>query len=204
VLNHPAARLPESAHYEQPWRIHDLAAEFELEDVWALPTIGDRDDFSRLVRLLTAPGTAENASTLTRLLFAARKQIGRLLRWDDEPNEDNAALLRHRLPDDESPPSSPAGSDNPFLPIYQTDNEWAAELVNRTVHGVLHLGWVSDSDGRYRGQLAVLVKPNGRLGSAYLLAIRPFRYAIVYPALLRSLERKWSQSEPGRPHWQCT
>ncbi|MDQ1698629.1 MAG: hypothetical protein QOG34_492 [Frankiaceae bacterium] len=198
MLNHPTARLPESAHYQQPWRIHDLAPEFQLEDVWALPVTGERDDFARLVRLLTAPGTAENASTLTRLLFAARKQIGRLLRWDDDPaDQDASTLLRHRLPDDEPPP--PTNGDNPFLPIYQTDDEWAAELVNRTVHGVLHVGWVQDSNDGYRGQLAVLVKPNGRLGSAYLLAIRPFRYAIVYPAMLRSIERKWKADALTRP-----
>ncbi|MDQ1686251.1 MAG: hypothetical protein QOC82_2988 [Frankiaceae bacterium] len=198
MLNHPTARLPESAHYQQPWRIHDLAPEFQLEDVWALPVTGERDDFARLVRLLTAPGTAENASTLTRLLFAARKQIGRLLRWDDDPaDQDASTLLRHRLPDDQSPP--PTTGDSPFLPIYQTDDEWAAELVNRTVHGVLHVGWVQDSNNGYRGQLAVLVKPNGRLGSAYLLAIRPFRYAIVYPALLRSIERKWKADALTRP-----
>ena len=30
--------------------------------------------------------------------------------------------------------------------------------------------------------MAVLVKPNGRLGNAYIAAIRPFRYSVVYPA----------------------
>ena len=36
---------------------------------------------------------------------------------------------------------------------------------------------------------AVLVKPNGLLGAAYMAAIRPFRHLIVYPALLRQIER---------------
>ncbi len=39
--------------------------------------------------------------------------------------------------------------------------------------------------------MAVLVRPNGRLGTAYLAAIRPFRYLVVYPALLRRMEREW-------------
>jgi hypothetical protein len=42
-----------------------------------------------------------------------------------------------------------------------------------------------------RAQMAVLVKPNGRLGRAYMAAIRPFRLALVYPAMLRRLEREW-------------
>jgi hypothetical protein len=39
--------------------------------------------------------------------------------------------------------------------------------------------------------MAVLVKPNGLLGTAYLAAIRPFRHLIVYPAMLRRIERAW-------------
>ena len=55
------------------------------------------------------------------------------------------------------------------------------------MHGVMHLGWVSDGDGGYRGQMAVLVKPNGLFGDAYMAAIRPFRRLIVYPLMLRRL-----------------
>jgi hypothetical protein len=39
--------------------------------------------------------------------------------------------------------------------------------------------------------MAVLVKPNGRLGAVYLAAIRPLRHLGVYPALMRSIERHW-------------
>ena len=65
------------------------------------------------------------------------------------------------------------------------------ETANRTVHGVLHLGWVPDETGGYRGQMAVLVKPNGLLGNAYMAAIRPFRHLIVYPTMMREFEREW-------------
>jgi Protein of unknown function (DUF2867) len=39
--------------------------------------------------------------------------------------------------------------------------------------------------------MAVYVKPNGVLGSAYMAAIRPFRRLIVYPPMLREMERNW-------------
>jgi len=55
----------------------------------------------------------------------------------------------------------------------------------------MHLGWVPDGNGGYRGQMAVLVKPDGLLGSAYMAAIRPFRHLIVYPQILRQLAREW-------------
>jgi hypothetical protein len=41
--------------------------------------------------------------------------------------------------------------------------------------------------------MAVLVKPNGRFGTAYLAAIAPFRHLIVYPLMLRAIEREWLQ-----------
>ncbi|MFD1082347.1 DUF2867 domain-containing protein [Micromonospora andamanensis] len=43
------------------------------------------------------------------------------------------------------------------------------------------MGRVPDESGGYRGQLAVLVKPNGVLGAAYLTAIKPFRRLFVNP-----------------------
>ena len=82
----------------------------------------------------------------------------------------------------------------PFNSVYLLDDEFAAEVANRTVHGVMHLGWVPDGSGGYRGQMAVLVKPNGPLGNAYMAAISPFRHLIVYPALMRQIERDWRKN----------
>ena len=80
-----------------------------------------------------------------------------------------------------------------FSSIYLTHDEWAAEIANRTVHAVMHIGWVPDGGGGYRGQMAVLVKPNGS-SEAYMAAITPFRHLIVYPALIRSIGRDWRTS----------
>jgi hypothetical protein len=87
----------------------------------------------------------------------------------------------------------------PFTPLYLLDDEFAAEVANRTMHGVLHLGWVPDEAGGFRGQMAVLVKPNGALGTAYMAAIRPFRHLIVYPAMLREAGRAWQVDQLRRP-----
>src|SRR3954454_7089716 len=48
-----ARRVSESEHRSRPWRIHDIAPDFELEDVWALPTPGGPGDFPRLVAVAT-------------------------------------------------------------------------------------------------------------------------------------------------------
>jgi hypothetical protein len=45
--------------------------------------------------------------------------------------------------------------------------------------------------------MAVYVKPNGLLGNAYMAAIRPFRHLIVYPPMMRQLERQWRAGTPS-------
>ena len=80
----------------------------------------------------------------------------------------------------------------PFTPLYLTDVEFAAEVSNQTVHAVMHLAWVDQGKGVYQGQMAVYVKPRGRFGRAYMALIAPFRHLIVYPALMRQLERTWN------------
>jgi hypothetical protein len=39
--------------------------------------------------------------------------------------------------------------------------------------------------------MAVLVKPNGLFGTAYMAAIKPFRHLIVYPPIIREIDREW-------------
>ena len=193
-------RLPNSAHTSRPWRIHELTRDFRLEDVWALPTPGDRDDFLRLVQLIASGDPSRGTSRAARTLWATRWKVGELLGWD-RPGAGHGSerpTLRHRLPVDlRDGPSGPEFDALPFTSLYLIADEWAAEIVNRTVHGVMHIGWVSDGDGRYRGELAVYVKPNGLLGTAYMAAIRPFRHLIVYPPMLRQIGRVWRATVIG-------
>jgi hypothetical protein len=192
-------RLRDTAHTSQPWRIHELTGDFRLEDVWALPTPGGPDDFPRVVqgfpqlaRGLDAADASPGFSRLARALWAIRWKLGALLGWDrpDRGLGSRVPTLRDRLPADLR--DTPSGPDlDRFTSLYLLEDEWAAEIANRTMHGVLHLGWVPDQAGGYRAQMAVLVKPNGRLGKLYMAAIRPLRHLIVYPALLRGIEREW-------------
>ena len=188
-------RLPDSAHTSHPWRIHELTQDFRLEDVWGLPTLGGREDFPRLVEMLAATDPAVSGSSVARALWAIRWKLGELLGWDD-PDEGvggRVGTLRDRLPEDlREAPTGPEFTAVPFESLYLLDDEWAAEIANRTVHGVMHLGWVEDGPGTYRGQMAVLVKPNGLFGDAYMAAIRPFRHRIVYPPAMRQIERVWA------------
>ena len=187
-------RLPRTAHTSRPWRIHELTRDFRLEDVWGLPTPGGPDDFPRLVELMAMFDPARSSSGAVRTLFAIRWKLGRLLGWDrlDAGLSSRVRTLRERLPVDlRRTPSAPFSDELRFTPLYLTGDEWALEIANQTVHGVLHLGWVPEGGGGYRGQMAVLVKPNCVLGNAYMAVIAPFRYLIVYPRMIREIGKEW-------------
>jgi hypothetical protein len=199
-------RIPNSTHEARPWRIHDIVPDFRLEDVWALPAYGRADEFDALLHLGSSLDPANATSLPARALWRARDLLGR---WFDLgaisegvdgtadqlpiPGTDETTLA-DRLPDDLR--GTAAGIDFgslPFVPLYRTDDEFAAEVSNKTVHGVMHLAWVDHGDGRHQGQMAVYVKPRGRFGRAYMAFIRPFRYVVVYPALMRQFERAWAK-----------
>lgn len=191
-------RLPATAHTARPWRIHELSPDFHLEDVWALPTPGGPGDLPRLVAQFASGDFPRGAPLVVRVLWEARWKLGALLGWD-RPEAGlgvRATTLRDRLPPDLR--DAPAPGLEPFSPLYLLEDEYAAELANRTVHTVMHLGWVPDESGGYRGQMAVLVKPNGRFGTAYMGAIKPLRHLFVVPALLRTIERGWQAVQSGR------
>jgi hypothetical protein len=194
-------RLPNTAHTSRPWRIHELTRDFRLYDVWALPTPGGPDDFPRLVRQIASGDPSDGASRAGRAHWAIRWKVGELLGWGgpDASLGSRVPALREMLPADLR--DAPTGPDfSRFDSLYLLEDEWAAEIANRTVHGVMHVGWVPSGTGGYRGQMAVLVKPNGRLGRAYMAAIMPFRYLIVYPPLMREIGREWRKPtyEPRR------
>lgn len=203
-------RVPNAEHEAHEWVIGRLAPDFRLMDVWALPVEGRADEFDDFLDLMTDLDPAKSDSRVSRALFDIRFRLGRLLGWDDiatkRPVPGCAEVsLSERLPDelrgsvddtDVGPAMSEAAGG--FVPIYRTGREWAAELSNATVHGVLHLSWVEQGDGRYRPELAVYVKPRGWFGAGYLLLIDPFRHVIVYPALTRQVARRWQSHTASR------
>jgi Protein of unknown function (DUF2867) len=190
-------RLPNNAHEAHAWRIEEIAPDFRLEDVWELPVLGDLDEFPTLLEVMASLDPSKGASRMTRALFRIRWRVGELLGWDAPANAltipgESRTTLSDRLPADlRGTATGMSAVETRFTSLYRTDVEWAAEISNRTVHAVMHLGWVEEDVGRYRGQMAVYVKPRGTLGVAYMAAIAPFRHHIVYPALMRQIERAW-------------
>jgi hypothetical protein len=161
-----------------------------------------------LIEVMGSLDPTATASSASRALFDLRFRLGRCFRWDgaaDLPIPDRTeTTLSDRLPRDlrntadhlKLGSATLEGLGVHFAPLYLTDRESAAETSNRTMHGVLHLGWVDLGRGRYQGQMAIYVKPRGAFGEAYMALIRPFRYLVVYPALMRQIEKAWKVRRP--------
>ena len=190
-------RLPNTAHTSRPWRIHEIVPDFRLEDVWALPTPGQAEEFPILVEGFTSADPAQSLSHAARALWSLRWKLGDLFGLDELGSGlgSRVTTLRERLPDDLRAATGPEFDTLPFTSLYLTDDEFAAEIANQTMHGVLHLGWITEGSGGYRGQMAVYVRPNGMLGNAYMAAIKPFRHLVVYPGMFRAMERRWEKRE---------
>jgi hypothetical protein len=191
-------RISNSEHESHAWRIGEVAPDFRLEDAWELPAQGDFEDFTILLEVMASLDPANGESRATRALFSIRYRVGGWFGWDDQPHplaipDATESTLRARLPEDLRNTATGLDlSSYGFLPLYRTDMEWAAEISNKTVHAVMHLAWVEQGEGLYRGRMGVYVKPRGRFGAAYMAMIAPFRHRVVYPALMRQIERAWN------------
>lgn len=204
-------KLLKAEHECRPLRIHDLVPDFTLEDVWALPVYGGRDDFDDLLELTGSFDPSQVESRAARFLWSFRDRLGAWFGLGEisapADGQGNVRLpipgatgtsLRDRLPPDLRGTAAGVSFDPlPFVPLYRTDREAAAEISNRTVHGVAHLAWVEAGEDRYEGRMAVYVKPRGAFGRAYMALIKPFRYRVVYPALMRQMERAWEARQKG-------
>ncbi len=140
-------RLPTGEHAALEWRLGEIAADFELLDVWALPVSGNKEEFADLVTTWAAMGDAfaGDTSSPTKFLFLIRERLGGWLGWDDSTNElpipgCSETSLRDRLPDD-LPALAPSDDpDNPFSPVFETDREWVAVQLDNARCATARLG----------------------------------------------------------------
>ena len=101
----------------------------------------------------------------------------------------------HRLAEaDRSQSQVPPGTrEGPFRVLYVLGQEALSELRNATVHAFLALALTPSPEG-YILYLAIYVKPVSRLTTLYMALIDPFRRLLVYPALGRHAQQRWSRT----------
>jgi hypothetical protein len=195
----------ERQHLSAPYRVHALAPDFELLDVWRFHLGADaRQDFAAFVASFWVAIAEIAASPLGRL----RVWLGQRLGWDANPHERpipgcvERSVAARLSSVDAAANRFTSATPSPFSaaavrPIYLFEDEALYEISNETIHALLHLAWISGPAPSAR--LAVYVKSRGLASRLYLAAIAPFRYAIVYPALIASVERRFQRRGDAAP-----
>ena len=72
-------RIPNAVHEAHPWRIHEIAPDFTVEDVWTLPAHGGAGDFRTLLEVIKSLDFPSSTSLPTRILWSTRDRLGRWL-----------------------------------------------------------------------------------------------------------------------------
>ncbi len=219
------AAITVAAHRGRPWRVHTLAPDFELLDLWEVPLGADPahgETFAEFLRVFTTAGASTwpvyslrptsfaDVVHLTRVggamaLIELRRVLGRIFALDGDralpiPGR-RENRVRARLDDADRArdlgvlPDKVGGS---FEPVYAFADEALLELANRTIHALLHLSWVETTPGRRSVVLAVYVKSRGWQSRAYMALIKPFRHLVVYPAWIAHVTRTWNALRPVR------
>ena len=191
-------RIDPSEFHACPLRVHALLHDVPLEDVWAirLPGGGAGRTIQDLRAVLTVG--VETAPRIVKGLFGLRWRIGSLFGWDQGRPAWSTESYVHRLSEDDRAKSTgaPGAPDGRFNLLYQFEHEQLSELRNATVHAFLSLS-IRPAPGGYLAYLAVYVKPVHQFTSLYMRAIAPFRRLVVYPAIIRNVQRAWAERYGG-------
>jgi hypothetical protein len=205
-------KINNKSHYSQPWKVHEIAQDFILLDVWEYPILADsskNQDFLFFLRMTRKPPPDKvNRSVSIRFLAAGilvslRMYLGKILGLDKNINTlpipgCQETSIKERLSMEDRKRSlalSELGiSDNAnktWRVVYLYEDEMLTELSIDIVHVLMHLGWVHKSGNFFTARLAVYAKPRGMTGNLYVKLIMPFRRVIIYPALMENVKNTW-------------
>lgn len=188
-------RLSPTVFQQKPLYAHAFLADAPLHDVWAIHLKGGGPGRTlRSLQPLLQFQSIERIHPIVRALFALRFAVGKLLRWDDDVSGTAASSYLHRLPaaDRARSLTKPGTVNQGFRVIYEFENESLSEIINGTVHAFSLLTIESVSDG-YQICWAIYVKKVNSLTPFYMALIDPVRRILVYPILIRRIERAWAE-----------
>ena len=177
-------------------RCHAFLSDVPLHDVWAIPLEGGGPGRSiRDASAILFGHRPSSGNFAVRGLFALRWALGRAFGWDEERHAVPGASYVHRLSEADRLQSqvAPGTRDGHFRVLYVFGDESLNELRNATVHAFLALA-LTQRPGGYTLYLAVYVKPVSRFTALYMALIDPFRRLVVYPALGKQAQQRWSRA----------
>ena len=191
-------RIDPSEFRACPLRVHALLHDVPLEDVWVIRLPGGGP--GRTVQDLRAVMVAGRAAApaVVQGLFRLRGRIGTLFGWDHRRPVWSAESYADRLSPADRAQSlvAPGTPDGSFRLLYRFEDEQLSELRNATVQAFASLS-IRQTSGGYLAYLGVFVQPVHRFTRLYMAAIAPFRRLVVYPAIIRKVQRAWAERYGG-------
>ena len=186
-----------------PLRAHAILRDVPLHDIWRFRLRGGGPSRSVQDSIeLFEEAMRSGLGLAPRALFALRKLLGRVFRWDEGARvEPGRSYVTRLTPEDRArsldEPGSPSGL---WTAVYRSETEAIGEVINRTVHAFLVFALEAEKDGDgYTLYLAIFVKPVSRFTPFYMALIDPFRHHLIYPALIRRVQRAWHSKWQGGP-----
>ena len=193
-------RIDPSEFRARPLRVHEILHDVPLEDVWAIALSGG--GAGRTVQDLRDVMVAGlgAAPAVVQALFRMRSRLGTVFGWDEQRPAWNAESYADRLTPADRARSlvTPGTPDGSFRILYRFEDEQLNELRNATVHAFASLS-IRQTPGGYLAYLGVFVRPVHRFTRLYMGAITPFRRLVVYPAIIRQMQRAWAQRYGTEP-----
>jgi ankyrin repeat protein/SAM-dependent methyltransferase len=198
-------------HLSHPWKVHEIAQDFDLLDVWEFPILADKtrgQDFSYLIKAMQSP-VQENIRDdfsiryqIARFLVALRMYLGESFGLDKNIHSlpipgCRETSLKERLSEEDFERSlgfaigEGAPDESIWRTVYRYENEMLIELSNDTAHALMHFGWVHKYGNYYTAQLSVYAKSRGNFGDFYIQLIMPFRHVFVYPVMMEEVKKRW-------------
>jgi hypothetical protein len=176
-------------------RAHELLAGVPLHDLWIVDLAGGGP--ARTIADVRARLALDDLLAANPVVCPPLCVLSRLFGWDEErPESAREGLVARLAAEDRERSLVPPGTpDGPFRVVFVGESEAISEVVNATAHAFSVLA-LRSRPPVHRLYWAIYVRPVGRITSWYLAAIEPFRRWIVYPAVLRHLERTWAEDAP--------
>jgi hypothetical protein len=188
------SRFAASEYQAKDFRVNSFLTDVPLHDVWVFHLEGGAGRLTLFDAMEILSGASPlEANTAVAALAAVRMLAGGLLGIDDEKHFDQSKSYVARLTEEDRARTleEPGGRSELFRTVYAFEDERLAEMMNRTAHAFFCMALEPASDG-YTMYWAIYVRQTSGLTPLYMALIDPFRRHIVYPAIVRGVERTWA------------
>jgi hypothetical protein len=195
--------LEDKINYERlPLFAHDFLTGVPMTSLYRLDLPGGRRGMTVLEIKEAVGFNTEQLETgiLTKSLFWLRGLIGRVFGWDEDEELTGSVSFLPRLTAEERGRSrmEPGKKEGIGRVLYCSENEFVAEIINRTVHCFWVMAKDETADG-YALYMAVYVRKLNWFTPIYMALVTPMLKWLIYPALNKSVKRNWLATQRPKP-----